>query len=174
MTMNRRAEPQESAQPQVAIVSIRGDRVDMSDLVGNREDADTTWTSPPGVAYGLRADQGDTFAQATLDPGSFSVAETQSENATSELVALVRLTFLRYLGSCLRIGHFALEAVPVEAADGGIKHESLRLALAAAGAAWMSDLPRAIPSRGRVPRRAELTVIEPPAPPAPEGGGGSR
>lgn len=168
MTMPVNSDKGVGRQAHLAIVNIRGDGVEIGDLIESRVEPETRWDRPSGDGiYGLRGEQGDAFTVAALTLETFEVTVTSSEGAPVELVALVRSTFLRYLAACMRIGQFALEGVPIQARDGEVEHESLRLALAARGATWLSPLPSKTFSRDRVPARDELTVIEPPIAPSP-------
>jgi hypothetical protein len=167
MTMTPGSDRDADAQARLTIVNIRGDGVEIGDLIESRVELETQWDGPSSDRiYGLRGEQGDAFAAATLIPETFEVTMTSSEGAPVELVTLVRSTFLRYLAACVKIGQFALEGVPLQTRDGEVEHESLRLALAARGATWLSTLPSKTFSRDRVPRRDELTVIEPPITPS--------
>lgn len=169
MTMPTNSDKGVDREAHLAIVNIRGGGVEIGDLIESRVEPETRWDGPPSDGiYGLRGEQGDAFAAAALIPETFEVTMTSSEGAPVELVTLVRSTFLRYLAACMRIGQFALEGVPVQARDGEVKHESLRLALATRGATWLSPLPSKTFSRDHVPARDELTVIEPPTAPSPE------
>jgi hypothetical protein len=168
MTMPVNSDKGVGRQAHLAIVNIRGDGVEIGDLIESRVEPETRWDGPSSDgSYGLRGEQGDAFAVAALNPETFEVTVTSSEGTPVELVALVRSTFLRYLAACMRIGQFALEGVPIQARDGEVEHESLRLALAARGATWLSPLPSKTFGRDRVPTRDELTVIEPPIAPSP-------
>lgn len=168
MTMTLRGDRNADTQARLAIVNIRGDGVEIGDLIESRVEPETRWDGPSSDAiYGLRGEQGDAFAVAALNPETFEVTVTSSEGAPVELVSLVRSTFLRYLAACLKIGQFALEGIPVQVRDGEVEHESLRLALATRGASWLGPLPGKTFSRDRIPARDELTVIEPPIAPSP-------
>ena len=173
ITMTNSSDGGADAQARLTIVNIRGDGVEIGDLIESRVELETHWDGPSNDRiYGLRGEQGDAFAAAALIPETFEVTMTSSEGAPVELVTLVRSTFLRYLAACMKIGQFALEGVPIQARDGEVEHESLRLALAVRGATWLSTLPCKTFSRDRVPTRDELTVIEPPIAPPPGGATG--
>lgn len=152
--------------PRFSLVSIRRDALDLSELLDGASTPGATWTAfSRGTAHGLGVEIDGQRAVAALDPHTFAVTETASDAAPSSLRELARETYLRYLRTCLSIGAFIFEAVPVESADGTTRHDSLRLGAVHLGARWLEQLPTmtaATPQR--LPLLSELTVIDAPPP----------
>ena len=157
--------------PRFSLVNIHREAVDLTPLLDGASTPGTTWTAAPqGTVHGLSVELNGQRAVVALDPHTFAVTETASDAAPGSLRKLARETYLRYLRTCLSIGAFSFEAVPVESADGTTRHDSLRLGAVHLGARWLEQLPTMTPAAPRrLPLLSELTVID--APPPTDGNG---
>lgn len=161
--------------PRFSLLNIHRDRLDLSTLLDGEATAGSVWTAASqGTVHGLSVELDGHRAVVALDPHTFEITETASDAAPKSLRELARGTYLRYLQTCLSIGAFAFEAIPIGGPDGAIKHDSLRLGAANLGAAWLGQLPTAAPlTERRLPLLSELTVIETPSPMGSEDTAGS-
>lgn len=167
MTMTDPADTDQTPPPRFNLVNIRREVLDLTALLDGASTPNATWSAAPrGTIHGLSVELDGQRAVVALDPFTFDITETASDAAPKSLHDLVRGTYLRYLRTCLSIGAFALEAVPIQASDGAIRHDSLRLAAADLGAEWLGQLPTVAPEdMQRLPLLSELTVIGTPPPP---------
>lgn len=166
MTMPDLAHGDHMPPPRFSLVSIRRDALDLSALLDGAPTPGATWTAfSQGTVHGLSVEMDGQRAVVALDPHTFAVTETASDEAPSSLRELARETYLRYLRTCLSIGAFSFEAIPVESADGTTRHNSLRLGAVHLGARWLEQLPTMTPATPRrLPLLSELTVIDAPPP----------
>lgn len=173
MTMTESTEYDQTPPPRFSLASIRREVLDLTALLDGASTPGATWTAASqGTVHGLSVELDGHRAVVALDPHTFEITETASDAAPKSLRELARGTYLRYLQTCLSIGAFAFEAIPVGGPDGAIKHDSLRHGAANLGAAWLGQLPAAAPlTDRRLPLLSELTVITEPAPPDDESAG---
>lgn len=166
MTMNKFMETGETPAPRFSLVNIRREALDLTALLDGASAQGATWSGASnGIAHGLSLEVDGERAAVSLDFGTFALTETASDNAPENLREVARTTYLRYLRACLSIGSFALEAIPIQRADGTIRHDSLRLDAVDLGAEWLGQLPTVAPAGlRRLPLLSELTVIDMPLP----------